>query len=66
MSKSFMQLARSNSNLNLEKELENQIDLWHESFSQKSLREFLGFTYREYDFFLRDADYLEHIIKGEL
>ena len=41
-------------------EVDTFIDLWHDGWGEKDqgLRDFLGFTEKEYNEFLKDADYL--------
>lgn len=42
------------------REVDNFIDMWHDGWGEENqgLREFLGFTEKEYEEFLKDADYL--------
>ena len=43
-------------------EIDDYIDLWHESDSQLSLNDFLGMTQKEYALYVEDESYLATII----
>lgn len=43
-------------------EIDDYIDLWHESDSELSIHEFLGMTKKEYSLFVDDEQYLASII----
>jgi len=43
-------------------EIDNYIDLWHESDTELSLHDFLGMTKKEYALFVEDEQYLASIV----
>lgn len=48
-----------------QEDIDDYVRKWHEGASQKSLREFLGFTREDYARWLLDADVLDSIINKE-
>ena len=45
-------------------EVDDYVDLWHESESGKSLSEFLGMTDAEYALWAQEPDMLAHIVRA--
>lgn len=43
-------------------DVDDYVDLWHETKTDQSISEFLGMTNKEYELFVKDEKYLESII----